>query len=99
MARKQPRAVAPLKLPARLIPDYDRWGSPEEEEKRAERTEWLRDNNLARQYFFEWMPSYLDQRRRLGGLPSRIPARRKGPLPERVRKLIDALPREEELDD
>ena len=81
MARRQSRPVPPLVLPARLVPNFDDWGSPSEERKRARRNEWLEANDLTRQYFFEWVPAHLAERRRLAGMGPRPPARRKGPLP------------------
>lgn len=99
MARKQSRPVLPMKLPARLVPDFDRWGSPEEERKGMLRDEWLRDHGLSRQYFFEWVPAHLAERRRLAGLPPRVPARRKGRLPESVRRLLADLETERKNND
>ncbi len=91
MARKQRRKPEPLKLPARLVPDEDAWGSPAEERKRARLDAWLRERDLTEQFYFEWMPAFLAERRRLAGLPPRPPARRKGKLPEAVRKLLADL--------
>ena len=84
-------------LPKHLIPNFDAWSSPEEERKRLLRSEWLRDNDQEAAYFFEWMPAHLKERRRLAGPPPRIPARRKGPLPEKVRRLLADL--EQKADD
>ena len=91
MARRQRRPRPPFKLPAELVPDLDQWGTPAEEAKRARRGEWLRETGQSDRYFFEWMPAYLAERRRLAGRPPPPPARRRGPLPERVRALLESL--------
>lgn len=99
MARKQSRPVPPMKLPERLVPDYDHWGTPTEEAKRALLDEWLRENDLSRQFFFSWAPTHLAERRRLAGLPPRVTARRKGRLPESVRRLLADLETERKGND
>ncbi len=91
MARKRSPKVPPMEMPAHLIPDFDHWGSPEEERKRVLLDEWLDANDLSGQYYFEWVPAHLAERRRLAGLPPRLPARRKGRLPESVRRLLADL--------
>ena len=96
MARKRSRPTPVFKLPAHLIPDFDHWGSPAEERKRALLSEWLTENDMSRQYFFSYVPAMLAERRRLAGLPPRPPARRKGKLPEAVRKLLADLETEDE---
>lgn len=80
-----------MELPPHLVPDYDRWGTPEEEQKREERNQWLAVHDMSEQFFFEWVPAHLAERRRLAGMPPQIPARRRGPLPESVRRLLADL--------
>jgi len=45
----------------------------------------------ADRYFFEYMPAYLAERRRLAGIPPAPPARRSGPLPDRLKALLASL--------
>ncbi|MFP3881711.1 MAG: hypothetical protein ACLFWH_05270 [Actinomycetota bacterium] len=91
MARRQRRDRGPFKLPAKLVPDLDDWGSEAEEEKRRLRNEWLRATDQADRYFFEWLPAYLAERRRLAGRPTPPPPRRRGPLPDRVKALLASM--------
>lgn len=94
MAKKQRRPREPFKLPARMMPDYDHWGTPAEEAKRAKREEWLRETDNADRFYFEWLPGYLAERRRLFGMGPRRAPRRRGPLPARVRDLLATLERD-----
>lgn len=91
MAKKKRPTRAPFVLPPELIPDFDQWGTPEEEEKSKRLNEWLRATDNMGRYHFEWVPAYLAERRKLAGLPPRVPPRRKGPLPDRVRRLLASL--------
>jgi hypothetical protein len=95
MARKRRRAREPFELPAALVPDFDNWATPAEEAKRARLDEWLTATDNADRYFFEWMPAFLAERRRLQGMPPRPPARRRGPLPDSVRRLLESLEEED----
>ncbi len=99
MARSKERSRGEFKLPPRLVPDFDKWGSPAEEKKTALRNEWLRATGQTDRYFFEWAPAHLAERKRLSGIGPRPPARRKGPLPEQVRRLLAGLEAESDRAD
>lgn len=95
MRRKRQRTVTLEQMPAHMWPDYDRFNSPSEEKKRRQRSDWLREHDLADDYFQKWLPAYLAERRRLAGLPPRPPARRRGPLPDEVRRLLASIEEEQ----
>jgi hypothetical protein len=61
--------------------DYDAWGTPEEEAKRAELNEWLEANDQTRAPYFEWVPVHLAERKRLARmrrLLAKLETERKG---------------------
>lgn len=90
MVRWKPQGDMTLEdMPADLWPD--RWNTPVEEEKRRRRSEWLREHDLAGDYFGTWLPAYLAERRRLAGMPPRPLSRRRGPLPAKVRDLLASI--------
>jgi hypothetical protein len=77
-------------MPADLWPDRDAWGSDVDEEKTRRRNAWLEDHDLSYEWFFVYVPAELEERRNVARLQPRPPARRKGELPESVRRLIAA---------
>lgn len=91
MARKQAKPRGEFKIPAGMTPDYQAWGSTAEERKWARLSAWLRETDQADRYFFEWVPAYLEERRRLAGLPPSPPSRRRGPLPASVRRQLERI--------
>lgn len=91
MAKKRGKPKPDFRLPSNLVPDLDQWGTPTEERKTELRNAWLDANDLSFEYFFQWVPAHLAERNRLAGMPPRPPARRRGRLPERVRRLLADL--------
>ncbi len=99
MAKKRARPKPAFKLPSHPIPDLDLWGTSAEERKTELRNAWLDANDLSFEYFLQWVPAHLAERNRLAGMPPQIPARRRGPLPERVRRMLADLELTDEEND